>query len=69
MPEYVRVTDDVKPKREYSVVAEAVDPEVHKVLKDKPAAEADGTPLPPKYTPESLAGNSGQKATTKNEES
>jgi hypothetical protein len=64
-PTYVRVTDEVKPRREYSVVESAVDPEVHKVL-DKPATEADGTPLPPKYTPESLAG-SGQKATEKKE--
>lgn len=67
MPKFVRVTDDVKPKREYSVPASAVDSEVHTVL-DKPGASPDGTPLPPKYTPGSLAGNdSGQKATTKKE--
>lgn len=60
--EYVRVTDDVKPKREYSVVASAVDPKHHTVLKGKPATEADGTPLPPKFAPESLAGPSGQSA-------
>lgn len=64
---YVRVTDDVKPKREYSVVESAVIKGVHTVL-DKPAAEADGTPIPPKYTPAALAaGESGQKATTQKE--
>lgn len=65
-PVYVRVTDDVKPRREYSVVESAVDPDVHKVL-DKPGAEPDGTPLAPKYLPESLAGTSGQKANTTKE--
>lgn len=64
MPEiqWVRVTDEVKPKREYSVVESAVDDKVHTVL-DKPGANLDGTPIPPKYTPESLAGpKSGQSA-------
>lgn len=65
-PEYVRVTDEVKPKREYSVVKSAVDAEFHVVL-DKPAAEADGSPLPPKYTPESLSSPRGQSADTKKE--
>jgi hypothetical protein len=65
-PEYVRVTDEVKPKREYSVVASAVDPDVHKVL-DKPATYADGTPLEPKFTPESLSSNRGQSADTTKE--
>ncbi len=49
MPEYVRVTDDVKPRREYSVPASQVS-EAHTVLK-KPGAFADGTPRPPKYAP------------------
>lgn len=73
MPEYLRVTDDVKPKREYSVVASAVDLEVHKVL-DKPGAYPDGSPIEPKYTPDSLSSksgdssaNSGQKAATQKE--
>ena len=65
--EWVRVTDEVKPKREYSVVASAVDEKLHTVLKDKPGANLDGTPVPPKYTPESLAGNRGQSADTKKE--
>lgn len=66
--EWVRVTDEVKPKREYSIVASTFDKDVHKKV-DKPATEADGTPLPPKYTPESLAGNNnrGQSADTKKE--
>ena len=54
---YVRVTDDVKPRREYSVVESAVDPKVHTVLTDKPGAYADGQPIPPKYTPDSLSSN------------
>lgn len=54
MPEYVRVTDEVKPRREYSVVASAVDPDVHKIL-DKPGAATDGTPFPPKYTPDEMS--------------
>ena len=61
MPEYVRVTDDVKPKREYSVVASAVDPAVHTVLKDKPGANPDGSPIPPKYTPAALAAGEPDK--------
>lgn len=65
-PEYVRVTDEVKPRREYSVVASAVDPDVHKVL-DKPAAYPDGTPLEPKHAPESLSSNRGQSADTPKE--
>lgn len=65
--EWVRVTDEVKPKREYSVVASAVVEGVHTVLKDKPGANPDGTPVPPKYTPEALAGQSGQTATTTKE--
>lgn len=61
MPEYVRVTDDVKPYREYSVVASAVDPDVHKVL-DKPATYSDGQPIEPKYTPESLSSKKADAA-------
>lgn len=78
MPEYVRVTDDVKPYREYSVVASAVDPEVHKVL-DKPATYSDGQPIEPKHTPEALSSKkadatpasaqSGQKADSSKENS
>ena len=47
MPEYVRVKDK-DTRHEYSVVASAVDPEFHTVLK-KDAANADGTPLPAKH--------------------
>ena len=61
---YVRVTDEVKPRREYSVVESAVDPDVHTVLKDKPATSSDGVPLPPKYEPESLSSKRGQSAET-----
>ncbi|MCW2785246.1 MAG: hypothetical protein JWP74_1763 [Marmoricola sp.] len=77
MPEYIRVTDEVKPYREYSVVASAVDPNVHKVL-DKPGAYSDGQPIEPKYTPEALSGKAdatpapapnGQKADPSKENS
>lgn len=71
--DYVRVTDEVKPRREYSIVRSAYDPEIHQLL-DKPATESDGTPLPPKYAPESLSSpvepattQSGQKAEPKKE--
>lgn len=66
MPEYLRVTDDVKPRREYTIVASALDSDHHKVL-DKDATQSDGVPLAPKYTPEPLSNKSGQKATTKEE--
>lgn len=65
-PQYVRVTDEVKPKREYSVVDSAVVEGVHTVL-DKPAAFGDGSPIPPKYAPESLSKETGQKADTTKE--
>lgn len=61
MPEYVRVTDEVKPRREYTItaeLAESLGSDV-KVL-DKPATGVDGYPLPPKYTPTK---NSGASAT------
>lgn len=61
MPEYVRVTDDVKPYREYSVVASAVDPDVHKVL-DKPATYSDGQPIEPKHTPQALSSKKADAA-------
>lgn len=66
MPEYVRVTDEVKPRREYSVVKSAFDPEIHTEVKGD-ATTTDGSPLPPKYTPESLSNKSGQKAESKKE--
>lgn len=50
---FIRVTDDVKPRREYTIAASSFDEKVHKPL-DKAAVAADGTPLPPKYTPESM---------------
>lgn len=48
---FIRVTDEVKPRREYTIPASTFDPKVHEKL-DKPATAADGTQLPPKYTPE-----------------
>ena len=55
MPEYLRVKDK-DTKHEYSVVASAHDPEFQTVL-DKPATQADGTPLPmkPYVDPKSLS--------------
>lgn len=67
MPEYVRVTDEVKPRREYTITAaraKSLGADV-KVL-DKPATGQDGHPLPPKYTPSktSAASASGSKTAT-----
>lgn len=50
---FIRVTDDVKPRREYTIPASAFDEAAHKKL-NKPATAADGTALPPKYTPEAM---------------
>lgn len=50
---FVRVTDDVKPRREYTIPVSALQDGVHEVL-DKPATSTDGQPLAPKYTPEAL---------------
>lgn len=57
-PEYVRVTDEVKPRREYSIVASTFDAEIHQKL-EKTAAAADGTPLAAKHTPVELATGEG----------
>lgn len=54
MPEFIRVTDEVKPKREYSIVESAFIEGVHTKL-DKPGANLDGTAIEPKYTPQSLS--------------
>ena len=54
-PDYVRVTDEVKPRREYSVVRSALIEGVHQVL-NKPGAHPDGQPIAPKHTPDELAG-------------
>lgn len=54
MPEFLRVTDDVQPRREYTINAESL-MHAHKVLKGKRATANDGTPLPPKHTPDGLA--------------
>lgn len=51
---YLRVTDEVKPRREYTITRSQLS-ECHTVL-DKPATAPDGTPLPAKHTPASLAG-------------
>lgn len=51
---YLRVTDEVKPRREYTITRSQLS-EAHTVL-DKPATAADGTPLPAKHTPAALAG-------------
>lgn len=50
---FIRVTDDVKPRREYTIPASTFDPDVHDQL-DKPATSPDGQPLVAKYTPEAL---------------
>jgi hypothetical protein len=52
--EYVRVTDDVKPRREYSIVASAFIEGVHKKV-DGDATGPDGVPIAPKHTPEALS--------------
>lgn len=58
LPVYIRVTDEVKPRREYSIVESTFDPDVHERL-DKPAASADGTPLAAKHTPVELTTGEG----------
>lgn len=64
MPEFIRVKDK-STKHEKSIPAES-SLEGWEVLKDKPATNPDGTPLPDKHyvAPESLSGQSknGQKA-------
>lgn len=66
--EFVRVSDEVKPRREYSIVASTFDESIHTEVKGSPAAGPDGVPLPPKYTPEALSRTeSGQKADTPKE--
>jgi hypothetical protein len=65
-PTWIRVKDRTT-KHEYSVVASAVNEDAHTVL-DKPGADVDGTPLPPKhYKP--LSNKSGPKAETPEKES
>lgn len=69
MPEFIRVTDDVTPKREYSINADSFIEGVHNKV-DKDAVSADGSPLPPKYKPEPLSGkSSGHKAESSKESS
>jgi hypothetical protein len=53
-PEWLRVTDEVKPRREYTIHRGQLR-ETHEVL-DKPALARDATPIPAKYTPAALAG-------------
>ncbi len=60
--EWVRVTDEVKPRREYSIRESQVT-EDHEVL-EKPAAYADGTPIPPKYTPDEMSATQTTTAPT-----
>lgn len=67
MPEYVRVTDEVKPRREYTITAELAESLGSNVtVLDKPATGIDGYPLPPKYTPAKTTGvsASGSKTAT-----
>lgn len=69
MPEFVRVRDK-DTKHEYSVVASAVDPAAHEVLKSKDAVHVDGTPLPMKpHVSLSSKEPSGQKADSEKEKS
>ena len=65
---YIRVTDEVKPRREYSIVESTFDPDVHTKL-DKPGAAPDGQPLPAKSTPESLSDKSKSGRTAESKES
>lgn len=53
MTEFLRVTDEVKPRREYTIRASQLT-EAHKVL-DKPAVYPDGALIPAKYTPAEMA--------------
>lgn len=50
LPDFVRVTDEVTPRREYTISRERYlsDPDVFTVL-DKPAVLPDGSPIAPKY--------------------
>lgn len=50
MTDYVRVTDEVKPRREYTITRAQFDarPGIFTEL-DKPALLAAGEPIPPKY--------------------
>lgn len=57
MTRYLRVTDDVKPRREYTIRARQLAPS-QRVLK-KPATHLDGTPIPAKYTPAAIATGAG----------
>ena len=59
MPEFLRVTDDVKPRREYTIAAISYVEGVHKILDGKAALAADGSVLPPKYTPGALGASAG----------
>lgn len=52
--QWVRVTDDVTPRREYSIRESQVT-EDHAVLPDKDAAFPDGTPRPPKHLPAQMS--------------
>ncbi|MFI5426054.1 hypothetical protein [Aeromicrobium sp. UC242_57] len=50
MTDYVRVTDEVKPRREYTITRRQFDarPGIFTEL-DKPATTVSGEPIPPKY--------------------
>lgn len=67
LPDHVRVTDEVKPRREYTITRARylATPDVFTVL-DKPAVRADGTPVPPKYhtTVNAEASKNRKRATT-----
>ena len=53
MTQYLRVTDEVKPRREYTIHASQKS-DAHVVL-DKPATYVDGSLIPAKYTPADMA--------------
>lgn len=65
MPEYVRVRDK-STGYAYTVVASAVDPEFHTILKQD-AVDHNENPLPPSFDTKAAAETSGQQATNKKE--
>lgn len=51
MPTHLRVTDDVQPKRTYTIHAGQYDESVHTLVEDEhdTATFPDGSPRPPRY--------------------
>lgn len=53
MTRYLRVTDSVKPRREYTITEHQLCDD-HTMLDKSPFMPDGCTPLPPKYTPDAL---------------